>query len=320
MHISVVICTHNRASSLRVTLETLRRMSVPPELKWELLLVDNNSGDGLREEVKEFVGGTALNLRYIWEPRTGKSYALNRGISEARGEIIAFTDDDVLVSPDWLQELMHTFNRLDCLGVGGRCIPAWGDVTRPDWLVTVGPYGLCPGTILEFDFGDEEKELAIAPWGLNMAFKRCTFEKYGMFRTDLGPSGSGRILGEDTEFGRRLLRGGDKIVYASKATVHHPVHPQRITKDYFLRFYLGMGRAYLREDGWPAEAVLYFGIPRYMFRAFLEKCTTWLFALGAEKRFYHKAQMYLLVGQMIEARASNRKNGDFAALRGSERA
>jgi glycosyltransferase involved in cell wall biosynthesis len=319
MHISVVICTHNRASSLRVTLETVRKMAVPSEIEWELLIVDNNSNDHSREEIEAFASRTNLNIRYIWEPRIGKSYALNRGISEARGEIIAFTDDDVLLSPEWLRELIDAFHHFNCAGVGGRCIPAWGELARPDWLVTTGPYrlSLSSGAVLEFDFGDEAKQLFLPPWGLNMAFKRSAFEKYGMFRTDLGPSGSGRVLGEDTEFGRRLLRGGEKIVYAPKVIVHHPVHPQRITKSYFLGFYLNYGRAVVREGGWPADAVLFFGIPRYMLRALFEKSASWLFALGAKKRFYHKANLYLLVGQMIEAHASHSRNRGSVGLEGT---
>lgn len=318
--ISVVLCTHNRASSLRRTFESLRQMVVPPDLCWELLIVDNNSTDSTRDEVQAFAANSGLNVRYIWEPRTGKSYALNRGIGEARGESIAFTDDDVLVSPEWLRELVCTFHSFDCLGIVGRCIPAWDGLTKPNWLVTTGPYCLSRGPLLDLDLGDEAKETQVAPWGLNMAFRRIAFEKYGVFRTNLGPSGAGRVLGEDTEFGMRLLRQGEKLVYSPRAIVRHPVHPDRITKRYFLRYYFNNGRAGLREERWPTGAVLYFGVPRYMFRSLLGKCSKWLFSLGSEKRFYRKAQMYSLVGQMAEARASHRESKRLAELRGSQRA
>jgi glycosyltransferase involved in cell wall biosynthesis len=311
--ISVVLCTYNRAPSLRKTLESLRRMPMPPDLAWELLIVDNNSNDSTRDEVSRFAANSDLNVRYIWEPRAGKSYALNRGISEARGEIIAFTDDDVLVSPEWLPELICAFNHFDCLGVGGRCIPGWDSYKKPDWVVTTGPYCLSRGPLLDFDLGSEAKEIQYRdpPWGLNMAFRRIAFEKYGGFRTDLGPSGTGRVLGEDTEFCRRLLGHGEKIVYAPKAVVHHPVHPERISKKYFLRYQFNVGRAEIRLEGWPADAVCYFGIPRYMFRTLLERCKTWLFTVGAEKRFYHKARVYCLLGQMFDARALQNETTDW---------
>jgi hypothetical protein len=117
-----------------------------------------------------------------------------------------------------------------------------------------------------------------------------------------------------------LLRQGEKIVYAPKAIVHHPVHPQRISKRYFLQYQYKVGRTEMQLEGYPTDTVLYFGIPRYMFRALLEKCRIWLFALGSEKRFYYKGQVYSLVGQMIEARRSQRKNKSLAVPRGSQRA
>jgi GT2 family glycosyltransferase len=251
----------------------------------------------------------------------GKSYALNRGISEARGEIIAFTDDDVLVSPEWLSELMCTFNQFDCIGVGGRVIAMWEGIIKPKWFSGAGPYFLGAGPVPQFERGDQAKEISTPAVGANMAFRRRAFEKYGSFRSDVGPGvPDGPQLGEDYEFEYRLLHAGEKMVYSPKAIVFHPAAQDRITKKYFLWFYLNMGRANLWLQGWPAGAVLYFGIPRYMFRVLLGKCWIWLFTLGAEKRFYYKAQVYSQVGEMIEARASQKKSKSLTGLRSSQRA
>ena len=126
-----------------------------------------------------------------------------------------------------------------------------------------------------------------------MAFRRVAFEKYGLFRTDLGISGSRRrITGGDTEFGNRLLRGGEKIVYSPKAVVLHPVVQLRITKNYFLEYYFCLGRTNVRQERWPAESVLYFGVPRYLFRELLGNGAQWLVALNRKKKFYYKAQKH----------------------------
>src|SRR5579862_9298835 len=170
--ISVVVCTYNRASSLAKTLESLRRMTVPADLKWELLVVDNNSTDNTRIVVTDFLRKSGLNGRYISEPRQGLCYARNRGVAEASGEIIAFTDDDVRVTSDWLRELAGTFRKFDCMGVGGKSVPAWNGLAKPAWLVTTGPYNLSRGPILDFDMGNVAKEIQYPPWGLNMAFRR----------------------------------------------------------------------------------------------------------------------------------------------------
>ena len=290
MQVSIIVCTHNRASSLRKTLQSLGQMSVAPDLTWELLVVDNNSTDSTRQEIDAFTERSGLNVRYVSEPRTGKSFALNTGIGEAKGEIIAFTDDDVLVAPEWLTELMETFKQFECIGVGGRSIALWNGFARPNWLTTEGPYRLSTVPIVAaVDLGEEVKETAQAPFGLNMAFKKSAFEQYGLFRTDLGPSGAKRVLAEDTEFGRRLMRAGKKVLYSPKVVVFHPVLPNRITNGHFLSSYLNLGRAQIREAGWPCPTVLWFGVPRYLFRTLLMRCLTWLIALESAKRFYYKA-------------------------------
>lgn len=318
--ISVVVCTYNRAASLATMLESLARMSVPPDLNWELIVVDNNSTDNTHAVVTEFLRTSALNVRYLFEPKQGLCHARNIGVAEAAGEIIAFTDDDVRVKPDWLRELACTFRAFDCMGVGGKSVPAWNGLAKPAWLVTTGPYCLSRGPIVDFDLGNEAREIQYPPWGVNMAFRKAAFGKYGGFRTDLGVSGSGGMLGEDIEFGKRLLESGEKIAYSPGAVVFHPVEQKRITKHYFLRYYLRVGRTEMRLKGWPEGAVLYFGIPRYMFRTLLERCKTWLFTVSAEERFYRKARVYSLIGQMCEARGSQKKKQSLAGLRGSHRA
>jgi glycosyltransferase involved in cell wall biosynthesis len=306
MQASVVICTYNRAGSLAKTLQSLKQMAVPPDLEWELIVVDNNSTDNTREVLGEFARTSEFRVQYVFEPKQGLCHARNTGVANATGEIIAFTDDDVRVAPEWLRELANTFDEYHCMGVGGRSIPAWDGLSKPDWLITAGPYSLVSGPILDFNLGEEAKELRVAPWGLNMAFRKIAFEKYGLFRTDLGVSGAGGLLGEDTEFGKRLLASGDRIMYSPKAIVFHPVEQKRITRGYFLRYYFALGRTAVREESWPSEAVLYFGVPRYLYRSFLVKCASWLFAFDKKKRFYHKARVYCVLGYIAEARKVKR--------------
>jgi GT2 family glycosyltransferase len=88
--ITVVICTYNRAQSLARTLTSLQEMSVPPDLSWELIVVDNNSHDDTRRIVHDFIRSSELPLRYVWEGTQGLCRARNTGIKEARGEIVAF--------------------------------------------------------------------------------------------------------------------------------------------------------------------------------------------------------------------------------------
>lgn len=300
--ISILICTYNRAGSLCRMLDSLQKISAGPEIAWEVVVVDNNSSDNTHAVVEEFAKTPGFNVRYVFEPKQGLSHARNTGVATAKGEIIAFTDDDVRVSPGWLAELVSTFSEFDCMAVGGRSIPAWDGLSKPAWLVTEGPYKLGQGPLLEFDLGEEPKPTYVPPWGVNMAFRKSAFEKYGLFRTDLGVAGSGRLGGEDTEFGRRLIRAGEKVIYSPGAAVFHPVERARARRAYFLTWHFNYGRGCIRSEGWPGEAVLWFGVPRYLFRQLLTNAWYGLASFRRAKRFYFTAQTMRSLGEIVEAR------------------
>jgi glycosyltransferase involved in cell wall biosynthesis len=301
MHISVVICTYNRSQSLRGTLASLAEMEVPSNLSWELIVVDNNSADDTRAVIEEIGWTSGLKVQYVFEGKQGLSHARNAGVRAAEGEIIAFTDDDVRIDPHWLGELANAFKEFDCVGVGGKSIPAWDGLTKPEWLISDGPYRSGPGFLLGFDLGEDPTPTKVPPRGLNMAFRKSAFDKYGLFRTDLGVVGSKRMLGEDTEFGTRLIKAGERVVYAPDAVVRHPIDPRRLTKSYVLSHYFAGGRTSVRMEGWSGEAVCYFGVPRYRFRELATTLVKWIIALDAKKRFYFKLQVYEFAGWIYEA-------------------
>ena len=125
MQVSVVIGTYNRAHLLEGTLEALASQEVPGSLEWEIVVVDNNSRDATAQVTTAFSKTTATRVRYVFEPQQGLSHARNRGIREARGAIIAFTDDDVLPASDWIAEIAAAIDRWKADGVGGRILPRW---------------------------------------------------------------------------------------------------------------------------------------------------------------------------------------------------
>ena len=121
MIISVIIATYNRSESLRQALKSFEDMSVPPDLSWELIVVDNNSNDETKEVCSQLMGKRTLPLRYIFEKRQGKSFALNTAIRTANGNILAFTDDDCIVDPHWLTAIANEFESdASISGIGGR--------------------------------------------------------------------------------------------------------------------------------------------------------------------------------------------------------
>src|SRR5579872_592596 len=165
MNITVILCTFNRCASLRRALESLARQMLPESVEWEVLVVDNNSTDGTRDVAAEFCRMNSARSRYVFEPEQGKSNALNRGIRDAKGEILAFIDDDVIADPDWLRNLTAPLSNPTWVGVGGRIV-APRDFSPPPWLAMEGPYDMS-GILALFDKGRESSELREPPFGTN---------------------------------------------------------------------------------------------------------------------------------------------------------
>jgi glycosyltransferase involved in cell wall biosynthesis len=299
MDISVVLCTYNRAESLRRTLCSLSAMRVPANLRWEVLVVDNNSSDHTRD-VTEMAGGH-LPCRYLFEDRQGKSFALNTAIPQARGEIVAFTDDDVTIDQDWLTALWRAVTQLDCAGVGGCIRPVW-NCLKPPWYSDSEPYRIMAGVVVDYDLGNVSQEISKPPFGANMAFRKDVFKKHGVFRTDLGPTGRRLMRGEDTEFCQRIIDSGENIVYVPDAIVYHPVDEKRLQKRYFQSWYYEYGRMIVRRDPPATETVRWFGVPRYILRELAGAALTWATAFEPKKRFFHKLECYQRFGQIAELR------------------
>ena len=297
--ISLILCTYNRCESLRVVLGSLAQLRAPSDAAWELIVVDNNCSDDSAEAIKIFAANSRTSVQYIFEPRQGLSHARNAGIRAARGDVIAFTDDDVTAHPHWLYELEKVFNKYDCQGVGGKIIPVWGG-EKPCWMQGERAFSFRSGAIVSFDQGAEPHELNIAPVGANMAYKKAVFEEYGLFRTDLGKRGTDPMVGEEVEFCMRLFRAGAKVVYAPRAIVYHPVEISKLRKN-FESHYFNWGRYLARVDGFPAGSILYFGIPRYLLRSILSHVCKWAVTFDSRERFRHKLQVYESLGQISEA-------------------
>src|SRR5262249_21364990 len=135
-----------------------------------------------------------------------------------------------------------------------------------------------------------------------LSLKKEMFEKYGLFRTDLGPTAGSEVRGEDYEFCWRLLHAGERLRYAPKAIVFHPVDKRRADKHYFQTWYYGMGQSRPRIERTPEDAVRYFGFPRYMLGWYFRDLLLWLTSLTPRRRFYYKLQFCVTKGQMTEER------------------
>jgi glycosyltransferase involved in cell wall biosynthesis len=299
--ITVILCTYNRCRSLARALSSAAALNMPDSVEWEVLVVDNNSRDDTRKVVEEFERRYRGRFRYLFEPKSGKSHALNSGIRESRADIVAFMDDDVTVHPDWLQNLTAALKDEAWAGAGGRILAQW-TTSPPRWLTLDGPEApLFVAVLAMFDQGPESGPLNEPPFGTNMAFRKSLFERYGGFRADLGPRPDNEMRSEDTEFGRRLLTAGERLRYEPSAVVYHPVAEQRIRKNYFLNWYFDKGRADVLEFGVPNGVRVFGRIPLHLFRRVLACTVRWMLAVHPRRRFFYKLQVWLLLGEISES-------------------
>jgi glucosyl-dolichyl phosphate glucuronosyltransferase len=281
MQFSVVIPTYNRAAELEQTLASLATIKHPGS--WEVIVVDNNSRDATSQVVADAAAKFPTALRYVLEPKVGRSAAMNAGITAAKGEIIVNTDDDVRFEPDWLQQAADTLTRGQCDFVGGKVLPIWRG-RRPAWLSDKG--GQHWAVIALLDFGPEPLEFGKrhVPLGVNLAFKREAFDRAGLWDPSLGRK-AGTLLGQEVrEWMLRARDAGLKGMYAPDMVVHHVIPEDRLRKRYFRKwsYWHGVSRAILFQQHpidmqAPEETNLDFskirmilGVPQYMYRSCLE--------------------------------------------------
>ena len=305
MDITVILCTYNRCDRLASALESVAVSRLPHSVSWEVLVVDNNSTDRTHEVVKRLVSRYPGRFRYAFEPRPGKSNALNAALHDTEAEILAFMDDDVRVEPNWLNMLTRIFNDPKYAGAGGRILPE-SEFTPPAWLEVSERYALAP--LAMFDLGSTACRLQEPPFGTNMAFRREVFSRYGEFRCDLGPRPGSEIRSEDTEFGMRVLQGGEHLWYEPAAVVHHAIARTRITRHYFLKWWFDKARADIRERGTAPGTRWYIaGIPLYLIPRLIVWTFRWLLAFRSGLRFSAKLKLWMVVGAIKECRDQSRR-------------
>lgn len=226
MKASVVLATRDRRESLAATLSALTALRSPPGLRWEVIVADNGSTDGTAELLtgKTHAG---LALRRVAQPQRGKSRALNAALGVARGEVIAFLDDDVRPAPDWLEHILRRFaeDRADAVTGAVRLAP---DLTRP-WMTATHRAWLA-------DTATSGNGV-----GANLAIRREVLKTVPRFDPELGPGTLG--LWEDTLFLAQLRAAGCRVVPAPDAIAEHHFDETRLGRSAWLRHAAAQGRS-----------------------------------------------------------------------------
>ena len=229
--ISVIIPTCDRPKTLIQCIDSIRSNNYK---EYEIIVVDQSSDSKTENLIKKY---SDPDLIYIRSDIKCSSDARNRGWKKAKGDIIAFTDDDAFVDSGWLEAISEALNasNADVGMVGGRITPLF-KTPRPSWLPPEKDF-LLPS----FDAGSEVRPFPeeSLPVSVNLALRNKVLEETGGFDTRLGLKKSETSIdltgGEDSYLGIKVKNLGYKIIYLPTAIVFHPITPDRLTKSFFLK-------------------------------------------------------------------------------------
>lgn len=240
MKLSVVIATHARPEALARLVASLA--SQLGDGTRELLIADNGTPAPMA------LPASAPPHKHLHDPRPGKCRIQNRAIREASGDVIICLDDDLVVAPDYLDQIERFFSEhSEFAAMKGRILPA------EDAAAKVGAEAAPWLDLPIVDHGEQVIEVR-GVLGASMAFRAAALERVGLFDERLGPGAAGHE--EETEISARLRRAGFRIGYAPRAIVYHEVDAARANRARFLRIARERGRCRMIHERHRALAVL----------------------------------------------------------------
>ena len=244
-------------------LEAFCRLEIP-EGGWEIIAVDNASTDHTADIIKCYVD--KLPIIYLYERRPGKNNALNLGLPLAKGELIVFTDDDIIPLQDWLIILNRcASDHPDYTIFGGVIRPNWPREPE-DWILNHVPLGVT------FALTEENRTDGEIPpnlvWGPNMAIRKAVFDLGYSFNCNIGPNGKNYVMGSETEFTLRLGEAGYKSWFCKSAVVQHIIRDYQLDPKWIVKRAYRFGRGAYRRDAsnFVSNSSRIFKVPRWIFR------------------------------------------------------
>jgi len=237
--LTAIICTYNRAKYIGALLESIAANDLSKS-EYEVLLVDNNCTDNTRAICEAFTKAHQdVNFRYVTEPEQGLSAARNKGIKEAKGDVIVYIDDDALVDVHYLRDYAEWFAaHPETMACGGPIEPLY-EAEEPAWMT---PYTKALLTAW-MDYGDKVREYPKGryPGGGNAAYRKEVFDKVGLFNTALGRKGGNLMGSEEKDIFDKMHASGMQVLYLPGPVLHHCIPQAKLEKDYFDRLTLQIG-------------------------------------------------------------------------------
>lgn len=240
MRVTLAICTWNRADLLNVALHSLARVMIPTGVEWRVIVADNNSTDHTQCVLAKHA--TVLPLTSFFVQSQGKSHALNAIIERLEGDLVIWTDDDVLFDPYLIESYVEAAAvQPDAQFFGGWIVPRllapeprW---LRPGWRTLSGVYAARELGKQSFDFTPK-----LLPFGANMA-ARVPMQKRYRYDPALGRVGKLLLAGEETALMQQWLSDGLRGIWVPNSRVDHLITSERTEVAHIRRFFFSLGQS-----------------------------------------------------------------------------
>jgi len=304
--LTVLISSHNRLGLLQRTLRYLNEARRPGGWSVDVLVAANACTDGTHRYLDRYVHDAPrapaepplLRLRWVAEPRMGKSFALNCAIPLLSSSRVAFVDDDHRVDASYLESVCRAaeaYPEADILC--GRILPDW-DGSEPAWVHDDGPYRIYPLPVPRYDLG--ERPLAsphevTTPGGGNLILRTELFERVGDFSVAYGPVGRGLGGAEDHQWVLRAIAAGAKVQYVPDIVQYHYVDPERLKTAYVVRKAYERSASAVRVGGAKDREAL---VPAYMIRKAAGYSLAVLASVGGQQRRFHLVRLAASLGEI----------------------
>ncbi|MBT9317528.1 glycosyltransferase [Leptothoe spongobia] len=237
--ISAVICTYNRADRLILALDGLQTQTLPWE-QFEIVVIDNASTDNTKAVCADYQQKLPY-LVYQYEPIQGLSTARNTGLKVAKGDYIAYLDDDAIPCANWLEDIVSAFTTVEPQPavMGGPIYPIW-EKEPPVWMhyyvqgyFTILDHGPKAGWFPENEY----------PYGANMIYRRDVLLNHHGFSEELGRDGKSLLSDEERLLNLTIEANGGRFYYLPSASVQHWIPKERISRRWLLKRCYWQGRS-----------------------------------------------------------------------------
>jgi glycosyltransferase involved in cell wall biosynthesis len=233
-HITVCICTFKRPHLLKRLLEELRSQKTEGLFSYSIVVADNDAAESAKDTVAEFAGSSPLEAVYCMEPKPNIALARNKVLSRARGDYLAFIDDDEFPANDWLLTMLKTCKAYKVAGVLGPVMPHF-EVKPPKWLTQAGFYDRATHDT-GFVLGWQE-----ARTGNVLIRKQILDGIEQVFNPEFGAGG------EDQDFFRRMMEKGHVFIWCNEAPAYETVPPHRWELKFLIKRALLRGKTTFRH-------------------------------------------------------------------------